>query len=115
MIHDTDLQEIRQKLEAELVRLQGYIKNSNEGKGQRAGTNLDRDDLAHNFASRERRLALRDVENAQVAQIEDALERIEDGTYGMCAGCGEAIAPKRLEIIPYATLCVRCQRKQVQY
>jgi len=42
--------------------------------------------------------------------INDALERIEDGTFGTCARCGKQIAEERLEAIPYATRCIDCQR-----
>lgn len=112
MIHDMNLQEIRQNLEKEQARLLGHAKELQGKQSQNHGANLDRDDLAQNFASRERYLALRDVERAQLLQIQDALERIADGTYGMCANCGEAIAQGRLEIIPYAALCVRCQREK---
>ena len=110
MIQTKNLQKIRRQLEEELARILG----SSEAQSQRASMNPNRDDLARNFTQREQRLALRDVAQAQLTQIEKALERIEDGTYGICAGCGKAIALERLEIIPYATLCVRCQQKQDQ-
>lgn len=106
-----DLQEVRQELESELIRLRGYGTVETGGNYRRDGANLDRDDLAHNFASRERRQALRDVELAKVAQIKVALQRIERGTYGKCANCGNAIESGRLEIIPYALLCIGCRQK----
>ncbi len=37
-----------------------------------------------------------------------ALERVEDGTYGICESCGKAIPVERLEVLPYSTLCVEC-------
>jgi RNA polymerase-binding protein DksA len=42
--------------------------------------------------------------------IDDALKRIDDGTFGTCARCGKPIAEERLEAIPYATRCIDCQR-----
>jgi RNA polymerase-binding protein DksA len=114
MIQAEDLQKIRQQLEEELARLLEHGEAYQDRRGRRKIMNPDRDDLAHNFASRERRLALRDVEKVQVVQIEKALERIANGTYGICVNCGEVIAPERLEIIPYAALCVRCQQEQDQ-
>ena len=42
--------------------------------------------------------------------ITEALDRIEGGTFGSCAGCGKQIAEERLEAIPYATRCIDCQR-----
>ena len=45
-----------------------------------------------------------------LAAIEDALNRIEEGTFGTCVRCGRAIAEERLEAIPYATRCIDCKR-----
>lgn len=45
---------------------------------------------------------------AELVRIEQALRRVEDGDYGWCVTCGEAIAPKRLEIDPAAAVCVAC-------
>jgi DnaK suppressor protein len=41
-------------------------------------------------------------------EVERALQKLEEGTYGTCDDCGEAIAPERLEAIPWTALCVRC-------
>jgi len=47
---------------------------------------------------------------AQVAgDIDRALEKLEEGTYGTCDDCGRSIAPERLEALPWATRCVSCQ------
>ncbi len=54
---------------------------------------------------------LEDLGNAaltEIAQIETALGRIADGTYGQCVTCGEAIAPARLEAVPHAAQCIKC-------
>ncbi len=45
-----------------------------------------------------------------LAAIEEALSRIDEGTFGKCARCGKAIAEERLEAIPYATRCIDCKR-----
>jgi RNA polymerase-binding protein DksA len=46
-----------------------------------------------------------------LTQIDAALKRIEDGTYGTCANCGREIAPERLEAYPWASLCIDCKRR----
>ena len=43
--------------------------------------------------------------------IDGALQRIEEGTFGICATCGQPISEERLEAIPYATQCIDCRRK----
>jgi len=45
-----------------------------------------------------------------LAEIEGALERIEEGTYGVCVNCGKPIAEERLAAIPWATYCIDCKR-----
>ncbi|HEX6947785.1 MAG TPA: TraR/DksA C4-type zinc finger protein [Acidimicrobiia bacterium] len=45
---------------------------------------------------------------ASIADIDRALEKIGEGTYGVCDRCGEPIAPARLEALPATALCVRC-------
>jgi RNA polymerase-binding protein DksA len=42
--------------------------------------------------------------------IDEALERIDNGTFGTCARCGKPISEERLEALPYATRCIDCQR-----
>ena len=50
--------------------------------------------------------------SAQVlTEIDAALQRIDDGTYGTCASCGKDIAPERLEAHPWAALCIDCARR----
>jgi RNA polymerase-binding protein DksA len=51
------------------------------------------------------------VENSQnlLTEIDAALERIEEGTYGTCVRCGNPIAPERLEATPHASLCIDCK------
>ncbi len=44
-----------------------------------------------------------------LTQVEEALERIEEGTYGRCLRCGNFIDYARLKVLPYATLCIRCK------
>jgi DnaK suppressor protein len=47
-----------------------------------------------------------------LAEIEAALKRIDDGTYGICTNCGKEIPPERLEARPWATLCIDCKRQR---
>ncbi len=57
-------------------------------------------------------LRIRDRERKLITKIDSALERVEDGTFGLCDECGEGIEFKRLEARPVATLCIECKTKQ---
>lgn len=62
----------------------------------------------------QRDLALREHNEQHLAAIEAAIARLDAGTYGACTECGEAIAPGRLEALPWAALCIECQRRTRQ-
>lgn len=59
---------------------------------------------------REIDLTLQDNARATLVKIDRALRKLEEGSYGRCDKCGKAISEGRLEIAPYATLCVDCKR-----
>jgi DnaK suppressor protein len=65
-------------------------------------------DLGSDNFELENTLGLVDSERRILEEIEDALIRIDDGTYGICEGNGEAIPKARLEAIPWARYCVKC-------
>lgn len=67
-------------------------------------------DMASEVFDKERGLALKGNEVNILNKINDALNRIEDRTYGKCQECGKDINEERLEFIPYAECCVNCQR-----
>lgn len=54
---------------------------------------------------------LAEVESRELARIEYALERMRNGQYGVCEGCGNGIPMARLNALPYATYCIVCQRE----
>ncbi|MCR5622333.1 MAG: TraR/DksA family transcriptional regulator [Treponema sp.] len=55
--------------------------------------------------------ALSEASSRRLTMIDNALDRIKNGQYGICKGCGREIAMGRLEAIPYAALCIDCQTK----
>jgi DnaK suppressor protein len=61
--------------------------------------------------TRELDLILTDREKRKLAQIDDALDRIEENTYGLCEECGVKIPKARLKVLPFAIFCVDCQEK----
>ncbi|HEX6662810.1 MAG TPA: TraR/DksA C4-type zinc finger protein [Gaiellaceae bacterium] len=69
-------------------------------------------DTATETYDRELDYTLEENSEHVLADIDAALKRIEDGTYGICSSCGKPISPERLEARPWATLCIDCQRQR---
>jgi DnaK suppressor protein len=90
----------------------------NARKALSGDIHLDPDDFPDEIdtASSESGLAfigrLRERERVLLQKIQDALQRIEGGGYGVCSSCGEEIGVKRLEARPVATLCIDCKSQQ---
>lgn len=57
-------------------------------------------------------LRIRDRERKLISKIDEAMERIEDGSYGKCEECGEEIGVQRLKARPVTTLCIDCKSMQ---
>ena len=71
----------------------------------------DGDDATQRDAEREVDFARTDRDAVELAEIDQALARMEAGQYGLCADCGEAIAPARLQSAPQALRCVACESR----
>ncbi|MAM37733.1 TraR/DksA family transcriptional regulator (plasmid) [Sphingobium naphthae] len=102
----TDLRAIRADLETRLTGLRARVSQIETDFRQP----LD-DDFAEQAVDREDDEAQDAIELAALAEIElieEALARIEAGSYGVCASCGEEIAPKRLAALPACRLCITC-------
>lgn len=72
----------------------------------------DPNDRATVESGRSFELRIRDRERKLLSKIEEALERVEEGEFGMCEDCGEEIGLKRLEARPVTTLCIDCKTIQ---
>ena len=68
-------------------------------------------DQAGDERDRELSLLLSGRDKEKLAAIDEALEKLEEGTYGTCEECGDKIGPGRLKVMPLARLCVNCQSK----
>ncbi len=68
-------------------------------------------DIASNERERELSLTLGDRERKKLAEIDLALEKIKNKSYGECEECGEPVAEKRLEVLPFTRVCVDCQSR----
>jgi RNA polymerase-binding protein DksA len=116
-----DTAEYRQRLEDEKVRLLhavGFLEKENPGSisdelGELAegGTDNHLGDMATALFDRELDEGLEEGARETLVEIDAALQRIQDGTYGICEGCGKPIGADRLSAIPWARLCIDDQRR----
>lgn len=105
------LVEERDRLKAELDEIEARAARALEIEA--AGELGEYDDHPADVASetfeREKDLAIGETTAATISKINNALNKIERGTYGICDICGRSIKHARLEAIPFATLCIDCQ------
>jgi DnaK suppressor protein len=66
-------------------------------------------DMTQEAVERDLAVQILDRESALVRRLRSAIDRIQDGSYGICLECEEEISPKRLKAIPWADLCIDCQ------
>jgi DnaK suppressor protein len=114
-----DLDRMRRELEGERERLLAAIAsvNHSESLTEESGdlATGPGDHLADNATDtymRELDQGLEENAERLLAEIDAALGRIADGTYGTCSVCGRQIEPERLEAVPYASLCIEDKRAQ---
>ncbi len=111
---DTD---IRTRLEAERRTLYDELDAfpiDNQDQSTDYGASQHPADNATDMFLRERNVALRRNIEMEIAQIDHALQRLDEGAYGICERCGREINPERLEVRPSATLCITCQAEVEQ-
>lgn len=83
-----------------------------EDQQRRLESARDVGDQALMDLERELGISLMEMRNRRRQSIDEALTRLQEGTYGICAECGVEISEKRLEAVPFAKLCVECQSRQ---
>jgi DnaK suppressor protein len=107
-----DVEAIRRRLEmerAELLAKAGLPAVSNPLTPDERDS--DEADAAVTTDLRERAMWLAQDSRQKLELIQQALRRLDDGTYGRCLVCGGPINPERLEALPYATQCIHCQQQ----
>jgi DnaK suppressor protein len=102
----SELNRIRKTLEARQSELAKVLRNREGIAIEKSPDALD--EVQH---AAERELAIRnlDRESHLLRNVKAALRRVEEGSYGTCLHCEEDISPKRLEAVPWAAYCIRCQ------
>lgn len=113
-----DAAAVRQRLESERSRLESEIYERTQGDEEVSttdpasaanGLQSEQADNADALSDYERTQAEIGASRAMLEQVNAALARLDAGTYGVCARCGNEIAARRLAALPYVTLCIDCQ------
>jgi len=115
-----DTNPFREALVEERTRVQAAIQNLHdenpgtlsEDAGEETAYDNHLADTATETYDRELDYTLEENSEHVLADIDAALKRIEEGTYGICTNCGKPIAVERLEALPWATLCIDCKRNR---
>lgn len=103
---------------AELLEELGHLKedalnsNTKEASGENAAYSYHMADLGTDAMEREKAFLFAHREGRLLYHLEQALERIERGTYGYCEICKKPIGRERLEAVPHARLCIECKAKE---
>src|SRR5262249_44728074 len=98
--------ELRKRLGIELKGLRNFKSADPTG---------DSADLAFDTGSEEVASQLAELESRELGQIERAITRLKQGTYGVCEGCQKKIPVARLNALPFSTTCIECQREMETY
>jgi RNA polymerase-binding protein DksA len=110
------LLEERQRVEHALATLRDEHRGSLDEEVEEVAATSDNHlaDTASATLGREIDYTLGENSGEVLAQIDAALKRIDDGTYGTCTNCGREIPQERLEAYPWASLCIECRRESEQ-
>ncbi|MCM8791601.1 MAG: TraR/DksA C4-type zinc finger protein [Candidatus Omnitrophica bacterium] len=85
-------------------------KSQKDASGDISGYTYHMADVATDTYVREFSLGIATNEHKIIYELNDALKKLEEGTYGICEECKEPISKTRLKAIPYARLCIKCQQ-----
>jgi len=107
-----DLNYFKKYLEGRLEELLSQADDTVSGMTTPKENFPDPTDRAALEADRNFMLRIRDRESKLIKKIKEALERIDNGTYGICDSCGEDISIKRLKARPVTTQCIDCKSKE---
>lgn len=87
-------------------------KSQKDAAGDISGYTYHMADVASDTYDREFSLGLASNEREALYELDDAIKKIEEGTFGICEECKSLISKTRLKAVPYARLCLKCQEKR---
>lgn len=105
----TNTEEYKKRLEAERKKLLAQIEENPHGD---FGSDVDEDEEADEAEELGTRLGINQEYKERLAEIDVALSKIENGSYGICENCGKDIEEEILKVSPESLLCKDCKRKQ---
>lgn len=101
---------IRGRLMTMLSEIRKDIDHEVRGASERDLAHInDTSDMASDSAEGDLSLRIAESETAEAGEIERAIEKVDNGTYGICEVCNKAIGADRLQFLPYVTMCIKCQ------
>jgi DnaK suppressor protein len=107
-----DIEYFKKLLSEQLEELLEEASGTVSGMTDEKPTFPDPTDRAALESDRNFTLRIRDRERKLIKKIREALKRIDEGTYGVCEGCGEDITLKRLKARPVTTQCIECKKQE---
>ena len=102
----------RERLGREIAELDADLSESLEDSSEESPYDQHMAETAAVTLDREIDLTLEENARAAISQIDRALHKLENGSYGNCDKCGQPIGPERLKVAPFATLCIECKRRE---
>jgi DnaK suppressor protein len=108
------LQQFKETLEADIAQMEHVLANAEQEMRANSARQADAADQAAAEYERQTLAHKTDIARQTIRRLTDALKRIPQGNFGECAQCGGEIEPKRLEAIPWARYCLRCQEAREQ-
>lgn len=112
-MNQNDLARFRERLEKHKSEVLSLILNEDDSTATREA--LDDVDHTSDMLAREMGSRLSSSHKNNLRKVDEALKRINEKSYGNCMECGADIPIKRLEILPFAELCVQCQEEYEKY
>jgi DnaK suppressor protein len=109
-VYKAKLLTLRARLSGDVSTMTNAALNKNrlEASGDLSAMPIHMADVGSDNFEQEQTLSFMQNESGILDQVDEALERIREGTYGICEGCGCRIPKVRLNFLPYAVLCVQC-------
>lgn len=104
------LESLRDELTEEIARDQAELAVDVDDRGEDTTPSQHPADVASDLFARESLLTVERHLRGDLGAVEEALRRIDQGTYGICEGCGHRIPKERLDVLPHAVRCIECQR-----